>query len=185
MRTTNCLTATGRLLPQFKNAELASSEGRAALEGGAADVLQLTGISGTSGGAISALLAWYGYLLGGAEAARTRLERFWVANCATRPGERLLNDVGQWVGSMAQVDLKLSPYLCPLREISLVRMKGSTLLRRVEDGWQLAETRLLNVEQRRAPDAAEEAGAGVAADERPPARRHPGQHKGDGGMSLH
>lgn len=104
------------LLPQFRNAELASARGRP-LADGAADILQLTGISGTSGGAISALLAWYGYLLGGPEAARAGLERFWDANCASAPGERLLNDIGQWVGGLTQVDLKLSPYLSPLREI--------------------------------------------------------------------
>ena len=101
------------LLPQFRNAELASS---GALADGA-DILQLTGISGTSGGAISALLAWYGYLAGGPDAARAGLERFWDANCARAPGERLLNDIGQWMGSLAQVDLKFSPYLSPLREI--------------------------------------------------------------------
>lgn len=105
------------LLPQFRNAELATSQGRAKLAGEAQDVLRLTGISGTSGGAISALLAWYGYLVGGPEAAKAGLERFWDANCANAPGERLLNDIGQWAGSLAQVDLKLSPYLSPLREI--------------------------------------------------------------------
>ncbi len=105
------------LLPQFRNAELATSHGQSVLAGEAGDVLRLTGISGTSGGAISALLAWYGYLAGGPDAARAGLERFWNANCARAPGERLLNDIGQWMGSLAQVDLKFSPYLSPLREI--------------------------------------------------------------------
>lgn len=105
------------LLPQFRNAELATSQGRAMLAEEPDDVLRLTGISGTSGGAISALLAWYGYLAGGPDAARAGLERFWSANCAQAPGERLLNDIGQWMGSLAQVDLKFSPYLSPLREI--------------------------------------------------------------------
>ncbi|WP_222706904.1 patatin-like phospholipase family protein [Massilia arenae] len=105
------------LLPQFRNAELATSQGRATLAEELGDVLRLTGISGTSGGAISALLAWYGFLLGGPQAAKAGLERFWDANCAIAPGERLLNDIGQWAGSLAQVDLKLSPYLSPLREI--------------------------------------------------------------------
>ncbi|MDY0975659.1 patatin-like phospholipase family protein [Massilia sp. CFBP9012] len=105
------------LLPQFRNAELATSEGRAMLAQEPGEVLRLTGISGTSGGAISALLAWYGFLLGGPQAAKAGLERFWDANCAIAPGERLLNDIGQWAGSLAQVDLKLSPYLSPLREI--------------------------------------------------------------------
>ena len=105
------------LLPQCRNPELASSQGRAKLADASDEVLQLTGISGTSGGAISALLAWYGFLLGGPEAAKAGLERFWDANCARTPGERLLNDIGQWAGSLAQADLKLSPYLSPLREI--------------------------------------------------------------------
>jgi predicted acylesterase/phospholipase RssA len=105
------------LLPQFRNVELATSQGRAKLAETQGDVLRLTGISGTSGGAICALLAWYGYLIGGPDAASAGLERFWHANCARTPGERLLNDVGQWMGSLAQVDLKLSPYLSPLREI--------------------------------------------------------------------
>ncbi|AWL03134.1 patatin-like phospholipase family protein [Massilia oculi] len=105
------------LLPQFRNAELATSQGQSMLAGEPGDVLRLTGISGTSGGAISALLAWYGYLAGGPDAARAGLERFWDANCARAPGERLLNDIGQWMGSLAQVDLKFSPYLSPLREI--------------------------------------------------------------------
>lgn len=105
------------LLPQFHNAALASHQGRARLAGDSAETLQLTGISGTSGGAISALLAWYGFLLGGPAAAKAGLERFWDANCAQAPGERLLNDIGQWAGSLTQVDLKFSPYLSPLREI--------------------------------------------------------------------
>lgn len=105
------------LLPQFSNAELALRHGRALPDDAGAEVLQLTGISGTSGGAISALLAWYGYLIGGPGAARAGLERFWDANCARAPGERMLNDIGQWLGGLAQVDLKLSPYLSPLREL--------------------------------------------------------------------
>lgn len=105
------------LLPQFHNAALASHQGRARLAGDSAETLQLTGISGTSGGAISALLAWYGFLLGGPAAAKAGLVRFWDANCAQAPGERLLNDIGQWAGSLTQVDLKFSPYLSPLREI--------------------------------------------------------------------
>lgn len=102
------------LLPQFHNAELAAGKLHPGLDG---DLLQLAGISGTSGGAISALLAWYGFLLGGPDSARTRLENFWTANCANAPGEKLLNDMVQWMGGLAQVDLKLSPYLFPLRDI--------------------------------------------------------------------
>lgn len=106
------------LLPMFSNREIATNgERRGTLDEGADEVLNLSGISGTSGGAISALLAWYGFLTGGADAARSRLETFWDANCARLPGERLLNDMCQLMGDMLQFDLKLSPYLFPLREI--------------------------------------------------------------------
>lgn len=105
-------------LPRFDNGEIATSyERRQALEAGPDEVLNLSGISGTSGGAISALLAWYGFLTAGPEAARSKLEMFWDANCARAPGELALNEVGQWLGRMQQVDLKLSPYLSPLREV--------------------------------------------------------------------
>jgi predicted acylesterase/phospholipase RssA len=107
------------LLPKFGNDEIAKSdERRKALEEGTDEVLNLSGISGTSGGAISALLAWYGFLTGGPEAAKSRLKGFWEANCAREPGELLLNDMGQWLGNMMQVDLKLSPYLFPLDDIT-------------------------------------------------------------------
>lgn len=107
------------LLPQFANMDIAKSDGRRrALDEDTAEALHLTGISGTSGGAISALLAWYGFLTGGPLASQALLERFWDANCARQPGERLINDMGQWMGNMLQFDLKLSPYLSPLRDIS-------------------------------------------------------------------
>jgi predicted acylesterase/phospholipase RssA len=106
------------LLPTFGNGEIAKSdERRKALEEGPDEVLNLSGISGTSGGAISALLAWYGFLTGGPEAAESRLKGFWDENCARAPGERVINDMVQWLGSMLQVDLKFSPYLPPLSEI--------------------------------------------------------------------
>jgi predicted acylesterase/phospholipase RssA len=108
------------LLPQFSNLEIAQSseaERRKLKDGADEKLLHLTGISGTSGGAISALLAWYSFLTGGENAVRPTLERFWDANCAQRPGEHLVNELGQWWGSMLPLDLKLSPYLSPLQEI--------------------------------------------------------------------
>lgn len=105
------------LLPRFANIDIArSAAGRKVLQEGTGEALLLTGISGTSGGAISALLAWYGFLTGGANAVQARLERFWDANCARQPGEYLVNGLGQWWGNMLPLDLKLSPYLSPLRD---------------------------------------------------------------------
>jgi predicted acylesterase/phospholipase RssA len=78
--------------------------------------LRLVGISGTSGGAICALLAWYGWLIDGAETAARKLETFWQSNCALLPGERLWNE--SLVGTMGALscDIKFSPYDWPLRE---------------------------------------------------------------------
>jgi predicted acylesterase/phospholipase RssA len=106
------------LLPHFANTEIAAAGARQqSLAEDGRERMHLTGISGTSGGAISALLAWYGYLTGGPQVAQSRLEQFWDANCAHQPGERLVNDMVQWMGNMAQFDLKMSPYLPPLRDI--------------------------------------------------------------------
>lgn len=69
----------------------------------------------------------------------------------------------------------------------LVRMKGSTLLRMGEEGWRLGETRLLDVEERTAPNI--DGGRGERPEVPAPkaARRKPGSaRKGDGGeTSLH
>jgi predicted acylesterase/phospholipase RssA len=107
------------LLPRFDNLAIARSGGRdSSLKEGAEEHLNLAGISGTSGGAISALLAWYGYLTGGAGDARARLDAFWDANCAHQPGEQVLNEMTQWLGRLSSIDLKFSPYLSPLRDVN-------------------------------------------------------------------
>jgi predicted acylesterase/phospholipase RssA len=106
------------LLPRFDNVLIARSGGkRNILAEGSGEHLNLAGISGTSGGAISALLAWFGYLTGGPKAAQDRLDAFWDANCAHRPGERMLNEMTQWTGRMLSIDLKFSPYLPPMRDV--------------------------------------------------------------------
>lgn len=62
----------------------------------------------------------------------------------------------------------------------LLRMKGSTALRQTEAGWQLAQTCLLDIEKRRAPDT----GATPKA-ERATRQRRGAERKGDGGAYLH
>ena len=52
----------------------------------------LVGLSGTSGGAVCAALAWAGLLAGGPAEAHARLEAFWTSLAATDPTERVLND---------------------------------------------------------------------------------------------
>jgi predicted acylesterase/phospholipase RssA len=78
--------------------------------------LRLVGISGTSGGAICALLAWYGWLTDGPEAAARKLEAFWQSNCALLPGEKVWNESVVKAIETLPFDIKFSPYEWPLRE---------------------------------------------------------------------
>lgn len=80
--------------------------------------LQLVGISGTSGGAICALLAWYGLLQGGPESAIRKLDEFWRDNSAWLPGEQLSNEVlGAGLASLP-FEIQFSPYEFPMPEIN-------------------------------------------------------------------
>jgi NTE family protein len=74
----------------------------------------LVGLSGTSGGAICALLAWYG--LSGSGRVGALLEAFWADNSATAPHERVLNEWTVWAGALQNVVAMpaVSPYLNPL-----------------------------------------------------------------------
>lgn len=82
----------------------------------------LRGLSGTSGGAVCAALAWSGLLAGGPAAARERLDAFWTHLAASNPFERALND---WSVAMARlpVSAQFSPYAyCPMAEPQLRRL---------------------------------------------------------------
>ncbi len=52
---------------------------------------EIVALSGTSGGAICALLAWFGLLKGDRAWAREALEGFWRDTSAAAPGDRFLN----------------------------------------------------------------------------------------------
>lgn len=64
------------------------------------DELDIVGLSGTSGGAICALVAWSALLQGRPEEAEARLQRFWSANSASMPMERLVNSMMLWGSKM-------------------------------------------------------------------------------------
>ncbi|MCA1728641.1 MAG: patatin-like phospholipase family protein [Actinobacteria bacterium] len=53
---------------------------------------EVVALSGTSGGSICALLAWYGLLMDDADKAGDLLDSFWRDNSANSPWDRLLND---------------------------------------------------------------------------------------------
>jgi predicted acylesterase/phospholipase RssA len=106
------------LLPEFRNAGIARTGGKhSPMRDEQGESLLLTGISGTSGGAISALLAWFGFITGGPGDVQARLEGFWTANCAQLPGEQLFNACTLKMAGLSTVDLKFNPYLFPLRDL--------------------------------------------------------------------
>lgn len=76
---------------------------------------RVVGLSGTSGGAVCALLAWYGLLTGGAAEAGRLLERFWEDNAATTLGDKAAN---AWLVGLARLEGRVtlptvSPYAYP------------------------------------------------------------------------
>jgi NTE family protein len=72
----------------------------------------VVGLSGTSGGAICALLAWHGLVDGDGVRAGQLLDGFWADNSATAPHERLLNAWMMWVSELQDyfVMPAVSPY---------------------------------------------------------------------------
>lgn len=81
--------------------------------------LQLVALSGTSGGAICAVVAWWGLLTGGPDRAIERLEMFWHTNSALRNGEALANAATINTLESLPCEMQWSPYLAPLREMIL------------------------------------------------------------------
>ena len=77
---------------------------------------RIVALSGTSGGAICALLAWYGLLTSSAAEAGRLLERFWEANSATTLKDRAAN---AWLVGLARLEGRVltpplvSPYAYP------------------------------------------------------------------------
>ncbi|SEP86226.1 patatin-like phospholipase family protein [Natrinema salaciae] len=77
---------------------------------------ELIGLSGTSGGAVCATAAWYGFLDGGADRAIETLEGIWRDFSARSPFDRIANE---WTVKLAQFAahggplMMLSPYELP------------------------------------------------------------------------
>jgi NTE family protein len=78
----------------------------------ALDRYELVGLSGTSGGAICALLAWYGLAAHHPDRPGELLDAFWADNSATAPYEQLVNAWTLWVGALQDVVTlpAVSPY---------------------------------------------------------------------------
>jgi NTE family protein len=83
------------------------------------DRYEVVALSGTSGGAICASLAWYALVRsngsGAAERAAKLLDSFWGDNSASEPFDRLVNDWIVWVNRLQSsvVLPSVSPYSTP------------------------------------------------------------------------
>jgi NTE family protein len=72
---------------------------------------EVVGLSGTSGGAVCALLTWSALVDGGPQGVGPALERFWVENSADTPFERLVNT---WLlGTSTLQNLGAAPAVSP------------------------------------------------------------------------
>jgi NTE family protein len=94
---------------------------------------EVVGLSGTSGGAVCALLAWSALVDGDPGRARTLLEGFWADNAATTPGEQLVNTATLWASSLSSFGITpaVSPYQSPFAAAGVDTFRG--LLRRRVD----------------------------------------------------
>jgi NTE family protein len=73
---------------------------------------RVVAISGTSGGAICALIAWSALLAGDPQLAEKMLAQFWSDNSASTPPDRLLNAWIQWASQLSNYVAipSISPY---------------------------------------------------------------------------
>ena len=85
------------------------------LDGPELDGYRVVGLSGTSGGAVCALLAWSALRKDDPRAARALLEGFWADNSATAPADAALNAWLLWASTMQGAGLlpAVSPYDLP------------------------------------------------------------------------
>lgn len=95
----------------------------------AEDVLaeyEVVGLSGTSGGAICATIAWTALIDDSPTSARTRLEDFWASNSASSPAEQLLNTWMLWAAQLANflAAPAISPYDNPAADLALDHLRG-------------------------------------------------------------
>ncbi|VVB96542.1 Patatin-like phospholipase [uncultured archaeon] len=76
---------------------------------------EIVALSGTSGGAICALLAWYGLLKKDREEAIKLLDSFWTDNSASLFWDKLWNDWIVWTSRLQDIVSmpEVSPYLYP------------------------------------------------------------------------
>src|SRR5919112_2464984 len=94
---------------------------------------EVVGLSGTSGGAVCALLAWHNLLKGDAAGAAEDLDGFWRDNSATAPYEQVVNNWVLWASNLQNfvATPAVSPYYNPFAALGLEEFRGM-LERRVD-----------------------------------------------------
>lgn len=88
---------------------------------------RLSGISGTSGGAICALLAWYGLVIDGPDRAAELLETFWERIAARSPADAVLNEAtvsGAALEAGGAPIPEVSPYFAPPSYYGRARLRA-------------------------------------------------------------
>jgi NTE family protein len=96
---------------------------------------EAVGLSGTSGGAVCALLAWHHLLRGDGAGAAEALDAFWRDNSATAPHEQIVNSWILWASNLQNFVTMpaVSPYDNPFSVSALEEFKRM-LERRVDFG---------------------------------------------------
>ena len=98
---------------------------------------RVAALSGTSGGAVCALLTWVGLQTGGPAEASDLLERFWRANSTTSLADRVAN---AWLVGLARLEGHVAlPLLSPYSYPEIARRALTDLLTRHVDVQALAE----------------------------------------------
>ena len=87
---------------------------------------RIVGLSGTSGGAICAMLAWSELIGDDPTRAARLLQQFWSANSASSMPERMMNTFALWASQVAHFVLtpEFSPYDIPTSEMALDHLRS-------------------------------------------------------------
>jgi NTE family protein len=95
---------------------------------------EVVGLSGTSGGAVCALLAWHNLLRDDAAGAAEELDAFWRDNSATAPHEQIINSWVLWASSLQNFITMpvVSPYYDNYFSVSALEDFKRMLERRVD-----------------------------------------------------
>ncbi|WP_198290997.1 patatin-like phospholipase family protein [Mycobacterium sp. 155] len=95
------------------------------LEPDVTDKYKIVGLSGTSGGAICALLSWTALVDSQPQKAVELLEGFWADNATSSPAEWIMNWWTVWAGYAANyvATPQISPYMNPASDLGLKQMR--------------------------------------------------------------